>query len=628
MNLEQINKSLAEMFNEPLKDGEERKIVFWTDTDKDFLDAFEKVHLEGIKTIHLHKNNQFYIKHLLEEEDISTSYLIYTNIDVTSSENWLYDMVGYSKTFYADRVSLLMNEFNIDASLRQYVQKYIAYFGVQEQLKRLKDFGMSFETREVLELAMMNTLCKKHSLNFQTVLRTVLMDTLNDEDNRYLHDFTRFFDIDTFWAYVEREYAYSREEKTLKTLFIHLAVTAFSQSIPEENLAALQHFISDQNRANIYVFIDQWMHHRTDYQIYNEYIQLIEEEIRLKDIINTLPIDIFKSADVFPYIDRAIIIEVSNNLMENHEDYEACINLINERRGKHFYEQFEHTYTALYYTVKMFDFHKRYSHGIPQGEAIDIYQAYTEDYYVMDTYYRKCYVAFHAAGSNELLLKLKTLVENKYTNWYMGELSTHWSQALHRDIPKKWALPGTYNQQQFYSNIISRHDDERVFVIISDALRYEIGVELQERLKSEILGSSELDTMLGVVPSVTKLGMAALLPHQKLEINDDGRVLIDGQSTSGIENRQKILQSYVEESMAIHYESILTMNKGERRETFRGKKLIYIYHDTIDAIGDHAATEINTFNAAEDAIDQISDLLRIIRNDLSGIHVYVTADHG
>src|SRR5690625_980471 len=277
MNLEQINKSLAEMFNEPLKDGEERKIVFWTDTDKDFLDAFEKVHLEGIKTIHLHKNNQFYMKHLLEEEDVSTSYLVYTNIDVTSSENWLYDIVGYSKTFYADRVSLLMNEFNIDASLRQYVQKYIVFFGAQDRRKRLKDFGMSFETREVLELAIMNALCKKHSLNFQTVLRTVLMDTLNDEDNRYLHDFTRFFDINTFWAYVEREYAYSRGDKTLKTLFIHLAVTAFSQSIPEDNLTALQHFISDQNRANIYVFIDQWMHHRTDYQIYNEYIQLIEE---------------------------------------------------------------------------------------------------------------------------------------------------------------------------------------------------------------------------------------------------------------------------------------------------------------------------------------------------------------
>src|SRR5690625_1051867 len=70
------------------------------------------------------------------------------------------------------------------------------------------------------------------------------------------------------------------------------------------------------------------------------------------------------------------------------------------------------------------------------------------------------------------------------------------------------------------------------------------------------------------------------------------------------------------------------MNKATRRAKFRGKKLIYIYHDTIDAFGDKRDTEINTFDAAEDAIDQLSDLVRIIRNDLSGTHIYLTSDHG
>src|SRR5699024_2208733 len=66
----------------------------------------------------------------------------------------------------------------------------------------------------------------------------------------------------------------------------------------------------------------------------------------------------------------------------------------------------------------------------------------------------------------------------------------------------------------------------------------------------------------------------------------------------------------------------------ERRETFKGKKLIYIYHDTIDATGDNADKEMETFDAAEQAMDQLSDVVRIIRNDLSGTHIYITADHG
>lgn len=628
MDFKKIASSLQDIFNEPLKDGEQRKIVFWTDMDEDFIDGYEQIDLDGVNIVHLHKNNQFYIKHLLEEEDTESSYLIYTNLDLDSDENWLYDTVQYSKTFYADRISLLLNEFNIGPSLRQYVQQYIAFFGAQDRRKRLKDFDIHFETREALELAMMNALCRNHSLDFQTVLRTVLMDTLDDESNRYLHDFNRFFDIDTFWSYVEREYAYNRENKTLQTLFMHLAITAFSRNIPEKYLATVQHFVAESNRTNIYVFIDQWMHHRDDYQIYNEYIKQTEEEINLQDMINSMPIDAYKDANVFPYIDRAVIIYIANNLIEQYEDYDMYLSLINERRNKHFYEQYKHLYEALYYTVKIFQFQKEYAHGIPLGQAIDMYEAYTDEYYLMDTYYRKFYVAFDAANSNEVLLKLQHLVENLYTNWYKGELSAHWSQAVEEEMTEQWSLPGIYNQQQFYSHIISHHE-ERVFVIISDALRYEIGVELQEALEQQtfIKGTVELQNMLGIVPSVTKLGMAALLPHRKLEI-DNNQVTINGMSTSGIDNRQKILHSYVDESLAINYESVLQMTSSERAETFRGKKLIYIYHDSIDAIGDNTATEINTFNAAEEAVDQILELSRIIINGLSGTRVYVTADHG
>src|SRR5690606_23911956 len=61
---------------------------------------------------------------------------------------------------------------------------------------------------------------------------------------------------------------------------------------------------------------------------------------------------------------------------------------------------------------------------------------------------------------------------------------------------------------------------------------------------------------------------------------------------------------------------------------FKGKKLIYIYHDTIDARGDKASTEIYTFNAVETALNQLYDLVKIIRDDLRGTNVYITADHG
>src|SRR5690625_852256 len=99
MNMEQINTALEKLFKELLKVGEQRKLIFWTDYEKQFVDDYNRIDIEDVKVVHLHKNNQFYIKHLLEEEDPSSSYLIYTNMELDSKQNWLYDTVKYSQTF-------------------------------------------------------------------------------------------------------------------------------------------------------------------------------------------------------------------------------------------------------------------------------------------------------------------------------------------------------------------------------------------------------------------------------------------------------------------------------------------------------------------------------------------------
>src|SRR5690625_1048283 len=433
-----------------------------------------------------------------------------------------------------------------------------------------------------------------------------------------------------FWRYVTDNYNYVLKEKTLKTLFIHLTMTASIQSIKKEHLSHYYQFIAEKNQTNAYVFIDHWMHHKTDFSTYNDYVTNIEKEIKLADVINQLPVDKFQEADAFPYFDRAIIMYVANSLMDHQEDFETYINLINLRRTKHFYNTYRPIYEALYYTVKMHEFKNKYTHGIPTGEATSIYESYIKDYYVMDSYYRKFYIAFDEEQHHELLFKLKPLVEYLYTDWFMGELSAHWSHALQAEMTENWSLPGVESQQRFYSSYLGSHirQDERAFVIVSDALRYEAGKELQEKIQSKIIGECQLETMLGVVPSVTKLGMAALLPHEKLTIDEESRVLINGRSTSKTDDRRKILADANEHSVVLQYDELESMNIAKRREVFKGKKIIYIYHDTIDAKGDRGNTEIETFQAVEQAIEQLSDLVRSLTNNISATNIYITADHG
>ena len=54
MNTNQIVTALSDIYNEPLKDEEDRKLIFWTDYDKEFKNDFEKIQIDNLKVIHLH----------------------------------------------------------------------------------------------------------------------------------------------------------------------------------------------------------------------------------------------------------------------------------------------------------------------------------------------------------------------------------------------------------------------------------------------------------------------------------------------------------------------------------------------------------------------------------------------
>ena len=169
---------------------------------------------------------------------------------------------------------------------------------------------------------------------------------------------------------------------------------------------------------------------------------------------------------------------------------------------------------------------------------------------------------------------------------------------------------------------------ERTFVIISDGLRYESAEELNTLLINERKGKSELDYMQGVLPSYTKLGMASLLPNKTIEINEKYDVIVNGISSNGTDNRDSILKMENEKSLAITYDKVMDMRDTEIRKAFVGLEVVYVYHNTIDARGDHASTEREVFSATDEAFKEIIDLVNKLVNRVSAASIIITADHG
>ncbi|HIJ41734.1 MAG TPA: PglZ domain-containing protein [Deltaproteobacteria bacterium] len=120
--------------------------------------------------------------------------------------------------------------------------------------------------------------------------------------------------------------------------------------------------------------------------------------------------------------------------------------------------------------------------------------------------------------------------------------------------------------------------------------------------------------------------MAVLLPHEKLAYKPNGDVLADGHPMASLEQRSRILDSV--EGLAVKADDLLQMKKGEGRDFIKDKRLIYIYHNAIDATGDSASTEGHTFEAVRRAINDLASVVTYVINNLNGHHVLVTSDHG
>ncbi len=287
----------------------------------------------------------------------------------------------------------------------------------------------------------------------------------------------------------------------------------------------------------------------------------------------------------------------------------------------------------------MKEFQLEHIKGFHIVEPKKICNLYTDSAYKMDTYYRH----FHLAFSNTLvdtnsmledLLKTSAdYVEGLYQHWYLKELNDCWTNSVEDDLKALGYVSELQKQRSFYSRYVnsSSMKNSKVFVVISDALRYEVALEVKEQLIRSTKGTASIEAMQSIFPSITSFGMAALLPNKEISIKDeDGSVSVwvDGNSTSGRASREKILQQANPKSVAIRYKDLIEMKPTERRDIGTGKEVIYIYHDAIDAIGDKAPTERKVFEACETAIKELSNIVRIITSDMNGTNVLITADHG
>ena len=263
------------------------------------------------------------------------------------------------------------------------------------------------------------------------------------------------------------------------------------------------------------------------------------------------------------------------------------------------------------------------------GSAQEVLDVYVNELYACDRHYRKAVEAFQEVGKRStyhkgILHEAYRSFLKHYQHAFISPLNAYWQQRL---VEEPDGLRGLdiSRQRAFYQEHIGTVD-RKVAVIISDALRYEVADELRTALLKDPRKEVALAPMMAGIPSTTALGMASLLPHNKLSLNDDA-FLVDGESSSGTRNRARALQRYQPEARAVRFDDVRDLSMDEGRELVKGSSLVYIYHDHIDAVGDNPTSEKRLVSAVKDTVDELRYLVRTL-NNWNIRDVVITADHG
>ena len=617
MNLGHITDKL----NTEFAAGGSRRLVFWYDKDAEFDGEINGLELENAKILRLERGNQFYIKQLIERVDTETNYLIYAPFAKPDiKDNHLADTILYSKEFYADRVSLIMNDYGIDESLRSVIAKHVKFFAAKDRTERFENLLIEKYDNDNIRLGMMSALCRLKTCSFEEILRCVLTGG-ELENNAYLAEFEKYGLTDDFWQIARDVFGYADSEPTLGKLVIALFVTYAARVISCEIPAEWRSDLC-QKPGSVIAFLDNMMNNTLCAERFDELSAFAYNAINGRKYFAEMQTSAVATCYIFAGIDEIIIDWMIERL--NNADISARLGgrsideICEERQKKHFGKLVKNEYSALMNARGVISAEYRET-----GRLDDIVDHYTKEGYKIDSSYRRFYYYFDKIEEPEKFKDLRKAVEYDYVNNYLNRICVDWAKAYVSEQAKS----ETAKQTEFYSNNV-RYTKERTAVIISDALRYEVGRGLFERLQSDEKCEASITPMQSVLPSITSLGMAALLPHKSIELNPSRQALIDGKPCDDLRRREAVLKAENPKSRCVQYDNIKNMNKAELREIFTGQDVVYIYHNQIDARGDKANTENEVFAACEEAIEEICALIRRLTSSANTIHYIVTADHG
>lgn len=651
MKADQVDKALEKLYGES-----GARLVFWHDAPGEFADYVLggfKGELSSVQLLNVDVEGGLAAKLRIERQDQEGRYLVYsTGPAPEPEEDWLLDVRLYSQAFYADIASIWRQELGLASlSLRDHLKERSDFMGSQDRRRKLKRLLQPEDDARAVDVAMIavvvgsdlarpfdivRALCHRHV----DVSEAVLADA-----PEVLEQLAKMSLLDRFWELIAETFAFDAPAPSVAGLVRRVLISELLGQAGDTSLVQLAHHrLPPEGVRNVGVFLGQWRDSKAHSTSYLAWERAVSAEQKIKEELSDLELNELRGLTTFWAGEMRLASRLARKVLDEASTIDAdwVERIVADRRAAFWLAgqtgegceraALADAYRSILSAARLFELYRMKRQSLTFLEPVELLDAYRDELYLFDRHYRETLTfARRALQSGWNLLKdLLEQVESVYDQGFLDPLGVEWSRLLSGGFLEEWKEVSWGAQQAFFGKHIQPHlaknKRNRAFVIISDALRYEAAVELKESLKGLTSVDAEVKSMLGVLPSYTSLGMASLLPHRELSYNPKGDVLVDGKPVSSTEARGKQLAKV--EGMAYQADDLMPLKTDELRKLTEGQRVVYIYHNVIDARGDSSSTEGETFAAVRDCLRELQDLVQLCVNKLSAGKVWITSDHG
>ncbi len=622
---EKINESLRAHFKS-------HRLVFWYDPEGSERELFENFADLEIQKIEL-ANDELAVKYRITRREPEAQFLIYSpTARPREEDNWLLDLELANFVFSTDKAAMIVQQLGVSPSLQKVISARLSFFrGQAERVEPLASLSSPEWSESDLLYAMLSVACARTKKEREKILPLdgILISLTVDEgrDERWSRILEWKLDH-IFFERVEQEYKISLDSPEPAGILLRLFTGAFSfQTGENHSIPARRAFL----------FIETWREQKSETARYESTARAMERTTNAVSRCAELGDEVLAKIDIYPCADREILSRLSAIVSTVDGDTAAASIFAKRRRNTYWYlnDQEGHTrnwYDAIEAACLLEQALAELRKGSPFRALSknDLWESYIKQFHVIDRYYRELLFRARRAGSPSALAPALERASKTYLNDYLSRIAQRWQGLLDADGTLDFAP----RQNTFFETRVARflRDGKRLFVLISDALRWEAGMELTERLEGTGRFKATREPMLALLPTYTSHGMAALLPHDTLEIDaSTGEVKVDGVLPPGIEGRSKHLARSVASKFpgahacALSCENFLSLSQTEAEEKLLEMNLVYLYSARIDTAG-HTSDQ-----GLPEAVDnELEWLVRIIRriSAMGKSQIIVTADHG